>query len=131
MPGASKREDTENNDETNTNEKVRKPENVLKDKEHTSSTEEITQKPTTPPTPIVPIELAKMSKIYVGNYATIEQAIQAQNKLMNATNSVSPFVKEINGTYVLQVGSYANPTKAEAVAKEINALGFQTKIVKE
>ena len=41
------------------------------------------------------------------------------------------FVKEINGIYVLQAGSYANAQKAEIIAKEINALGFPTKVVKE
>ena len=72
-----------------------------------------------------------MSKVYVGSYPTIEQAIQAQNKLMNTATSVSPFVKEHNGTYVLQAGSYANSSKAEALAKELSALGFSAKVIKE
>lgn len=73
----------------------------------------------------------KMSKVYVGSYPTIEQAIQAQNKLMSTTVSVSPFVKEVNGSYVLQAGSYANPQKAAGVAAEINSVGFHAKVVKE
>ena len=73
----------------------------------------------------------KMSKVYVGSYPTIEQAIQAQNKLMNTSISVSPFVKEVNGTYVLQAGSYANAGKAETVSREINSLGFHARVVKE
>ena len=73
----------------------------------------------------------KMSKVFVGSYPTIEQAIQAQNRLMNTNISVSPFVKEVNGSYVLQAGSYANAHKAEAVAKEISAAGFQARVVKE
>ena len=89
-----------------------------------------------PPVPVQPnaqpaAEPFKMSKVYVGSYPTIEQAIQAQNKLMNTSISVSPFVKEVNGTYVLQAGSYANAGKAEAVSREINSLGFHARVVKE
>ena len=89
-----------------------------------------------PPVPAQPnaqpaAEPFKMSKVYVGSYPTIEQAIQAQNKLMNTSISVSPFVKEVNGTYVLQAGSYANAGKAEAVSREINSLGFHARVVKE
>lgn len=73
----------------------------------------------------------KMTKVYVGSYATIEQAIQAQNQLMNASVSISPFVKEVDGKFVLQAGSFANAEKAESVAKDINALGFSARVVKE
>ena len=87
-----------------------------------------------PPVPAAPkpaVEQFKMSKVFVGSYPTIEQAIQAQNQLMNSTVSVSPFVKEVNGAYVLQAGSYADAGKAEAVAREINSLGFHARVVKE
>lgn len=73
----------------------------------------------------------KMAKIYVGSYSSIEQAIQAQNRLMETNLSVSPFVKEVNGMYVLQVGSYANINKAEALVRDINAAGFSATLVQE
>lgn len=87
-----------------------------------------------PPVPAVPVkqvEPPKMAKVYVGNYPTIEAAILAQNKLMDSSTNVSPFVKEVNGNYVLQAGSYSNTSTAESVAKEISALGFQVRIVRE
>lgn len=86
-----------------------------------------------PPVPAQPQVATppKMSKVYVGSYQTIEQAIQAQNKLMNTSTSVSPFVKEVNGVYVLQAGSYANTNKAEEISKEINSLGFSARVVRE
>ena len=87
-----------------------------------------------PPVPAVPLkkpEPPKMSKVYVGNYPTIEAAIIALNKLMATSTTVSPFVKEVNGSYVLQAGSYANSDTAMSVAKEINSLGFQARVVKE
>ncbi len=86
-----------------------------------------------PPVPAQPQTATppKMSKVYVGSYTTIEQAIQAQNKLMNTSTSVSPFVKEVNGVYVLQAGSYANANKAEEISREINSLGFSARVVRE
>lgn len=155
MPGASKRQDGESQDieyKSTENEKedvVKQPESKDKEKSKSDSdtvtpfeyTNPNNQKPiATPPTPVQSMQNKqpapsadefKMSKVYVGSYPTIEQAIQAQNKIMNTSISVSPFVKEVNGSYVLQAGSYANAHKAEAVAREISAAGFPTRVVKE
>lgn len=134
MPGVSKREDG-----INTSEEKEESVTANKKEQMLDAIEYINPKPIklSPPTPTTPKQTTsnqdpfKMTKVYVGSYTTIEQAIQAQNKLMTLTTSVSPFVKEIDGKYVLQAGSFANPTKAESIAKEINTLGFSTKIVKE
>lgn len=145
MPGVSKRDDGSSDDiEYEQTEKVKqtkaKTDNSAKQEqqEEENSLEPIEyvnpQKPITqPPVPMqtTQSEPFKMSKVYVGSYPTIEQAIQAQNKLMNTNISVSPFVKEVNGTYVLQAGSYANAGKAEAVSREINSVGFHARVVKE
>lgn len=137
LPGVSKRNEINDSESDEiVKEKTDKNHPELKPIEYVNPQD---TKLNTPPTPIQqkPVEQVKkaepfkMSKVYVGSYSTIEQAIQAQNKLMNATASVSPFVKEINGIYVLQAGSYANYSKAEALAKEINMLGFSAKVVQE
>ena len=73
----------------------------------------------------------RMSKVYIGYYTSIEQAISTQNKLLDSSLNVSPFVKEVNGYYVVQVGSYANKQKAQSLAGEVSAMGFPTKIVSE
>lgn len=155
MPGASKRQDGESQDieykstENGKEDVVKQPESIDNEKTKSDSdtvtpfeyTNPNNQKPiATPPTPVQSMQNKqpapsadefKMSKVYVGSYPTIEQAIQAQNKIMNTSISVSPFVKEVNGSYVLQAGSYANAHKAEAVAREISAAGFPTRVVKE
>lgn len=147
MPGASKREDGQPTEDINyQNSKVRTPEEIADDIEKTVETKQKKakemqpieynggshQNTLPPPVPAAPkAEPPKMSKVFVGSYPTIEQAIQAQNQLMNLSTSVSPFVKEVNGTYVLQAGSYANPNKAESVSREINSLGFHARVVKE
>ena len=145
MPGVSKREDGESEEinyehnEQNKNNANHQKEESVKGTENELAPIEYVNKPEPqqelePPVPAVPEpkkEVFKMSKVYVGSYPTIEQAIQAQNQLMNATVSVSPFVKEVNGVYVLQAGSYADAGKAEAVSREINSLGFHARVVKE
>ena len=73
----------------------------------------------------------KMTKVYVGYYTNIEQAISVQNRLIDSNLNVSPFVKEVNGYYVVQVGSYANKQKAQTLYSEISTLGFPAKIVSE
>ena len=157
MPGASKRDDGQSEDieyttaeqeESSDGEKVKEAQNTERSSESSefepieysnSSSGEIpsASNSTVPPIPqaskhVQPKDDSfKMSKVFVGSYPTIEQAIQAQNKLMNTNISVSPFVKEVNGSYVLQAGSYANAHKAEAVANEISAAGFPARVVKE
>lgn len=152
MPGVSKRDDgqseeieyktTDNQDQNQEEEKVREAKTQTSDETTEPGAlapiEYVVPQQTTSPAPPVPVQSSrsqtdefKMSKVFVGSYPTIEQAIQAQNRLMNTNISVSPFVKEVNGSYVLQAGSYANAHKAEAVAKEISAAGFQARVVKE
>lgn len=148
MPGVSKREDGLSSDDV-TYEPGEKEPAKQKDEKAKAQKEEVKSEGNElapieyvnpqqhksvvqPPTPAQPApEPFKMSKVYVGSYPTIEQAIQAQNKLMNTNVSVSPFVKEVNGSYVLQAGSYANAGKAEAVSREINSVGFHARVVKE
>lgn len=148
MPGVSKREDG-TSEEIDYEHDAKESKTVNSDKKQSSASNannnelapiEYVNEPEpqhqelNPPVPAVPkpaVEQFKMSKVFVGSYPTIEQAIQAQNQLMSTTVSVSPFVKEVNGVYVLQAGSYADAGKAEAVAREINSLGFHARVVKE
>lgn len=73
----------------------------------------------------------KMTKVYIGSYSSIEQAISVQNKLIDANLNVSPFVKEVNGYYVVQVGSYANRQKAQTLYSEVTSMGFPAKMTVE
>ena len=142
MPGVSKREGEEEikyesdsgKDETKQDKKAESKEEMKEitlqtDANHTQ--ENLSSRVKTPVQNMNSSQPFKMAKIYVGSYSTIEQAIQAQNKLMETNIAVSPFVKEVNGSYVLQVGSYANINKAETLVREINAAGFSANIVQE
>lgn len=153
MPGVSKRfsttdeeatKDGEYQDDTNKiDERVR---NIKKNSNQEDtlqdpiSTITIKHEKSSPPVPSssdvvkqinAPSAPIRMAKVYIGYYTSIEQAIATQNKLLDSTLNVSPFVKEVNGYYVVQVGSYANRQKAQSLAGEVSALGFPAKVVSE
>lgn len=149
MPGVSKRlgldgepsEDEDSQDNTNTqNEKVKQTRVPLDlDDEIISTNPNAKHQASGPPVPnsfevikqTAPVAPIKMSKVYIGYYTNIEQAIAAQNKIIDTNLNVSPFVKEVNGYYVVQVGSYANRQKAQSLATEVQAQGFPAKVVAE
>ena len=147
MPGVSKRGDEEkeqeieyktSNSDNNTDSAEQKPKEEPAGPEITLPTAAETEyvNPqnvrTAPPIPKpAPVEPYTMTKVYVGSYATIEQAIQAQNHLMSTSIGISPFVKEVDGVYVLQAGSFASSAKAENVANQIRQAGFSARVVSE
>ena len=69
-------------------------------------------------------------KVLVGNYQTIEQAKVAQSILQESNLGVSPFVKNVRGTYTLQVGSFSSEEKAQALADELLKHNFPARIIK-
>lgn len=78
-----------------------------------------------------PFVSTKVSKVIVGRYATLEQAKVAQGILLDSGLNITPFVKDIGGSYTLQVGSYTSRAKAEALAAELQRNNFPAKIVQE
>ena len=73
----------------------------------------------------------KISKVYVGQFSNIEQAIAMQNKLTDAGLDLAPFVKRIDNYYVVQIGSYASKEKAQAVVLQVQGAGFPAQLVNE
>lgn len=73
----------------------------------------------------------RVTKVYIGYYSTLEQAVNAQNKVITSGVNVSPFVKEVNGLYVVQAGSYANSQKAQSLYSQLSAMGYPAKLVIE
>lgn len=78
-----------------------------------------------------PFSSPKMSKVLVGRYATFEQAKVAQGILLDSGLKITPFVKDLGGSYTLQVGSYSSKAKAEEIASELQKNNFPARIVQE
>lgn len=90
----------------------------------------------TPPRPSnkdlsTPFETPKAVKVFVGRYSNIEQAKVAQGILMDSGLNITPFIKDMGGSYTLQVGSYSNKNKADGVASELQRNNFPARVVQE
>ncbi|MBR1754493.1 SPOR domain-containing protein [bacterium] len=70
-------------------------------------------------------------KVYVGKYSNSTQAKVAKDILMDSGLDVSPFVKNVNGVYTLQIGSFAERSRAEQAAGELTRNGFPARISQE
>lgn len=95
-------------------------------------------KPTAAPAPIpkkseIANQAASNSKtrVFVGYYTSLEQAVVAQNELNEMLPGVSPFVKEQSGYYIVQLGVYSNPESAEEMYNKVKQLRFPVKLKSE
>ena len=146
MPGVSRRYDSEEavtDDLTQKNgQKQDKKEDLEKVRANTKisdvqiSTQKKQEVKSQPPVPtkhdVVAVSApTRVTKVYIGYYSTLEQAVSAQNKVIASGVNVSPFVKEVNGLYVVQAGSYANSQKAQTLYSQLSAMGYPAKLVNE
>ena len=74
------------------------------------------------PTPTI-----EMTKVYIGNFKTIEEAIQEQEKVSLDVPDSAPFIKSINGKYIVQIGSFSNKEMAESLVKTLKEKGYKAK----
>ncbi len=67
-------------------------------------------------------------KIWVGNYATHQEAVKARNQL-RAKGFTDAFIKEQEGVFHVQIGSFRSQDAAKYVANEVRTLGYKTSVV--
>lgn len=76
-------------------------------------------------------EKHKISKVYVGNFTTIEEAVQIQNKISLEETEIIPFIKSLNGKYIVQLGSFSDEQRASSLVTRMKAKGYSAKIMTE
>lgn len=76
-----------------------------------------------PPVPVF------RAKVVVGNFNSPDEA-KMTSKILASLN-YKPFIRERNGKYILQVGSFAEPEKAEDFVEELEERNFDAKIIYE
>ncbi|MBR1943633.1 SPOR domain-containing protein [bacterium] len=69
-------------------------------------------------------------KVVVGSYSSIDQAKVAQKILQESNLGVTPFIKNVQGAYTLQVGSFSSEAKAQALANELLKNNFPARIIR-
>ncbi|MBQ9246312.1 SPOR domain-containing protein [bacterium] len=79
-------------------------------------------------TPVVPEPSPTITKVYLGKYSTIEEAMQVQNEVAASESSVTPFVKSVNNEYIVQLGSFSEKDRAKALIEKMRSKGYSPKI---
>lgn len=131
MPGVS----TRYTDEKEASPKIKDDDVIVYDEENNESNEiekleeKVQEVKPLSATPLPTVN--KISKVYVGQFSNIEQAIAMQNKLTDAGLDLAPFVKRIDNYYVVQIGSYASKEKAQAVVLQVQGAGFPARLENE
>lgn len=77
---------------------------------------------------VIPLPKPVITKVYLGNYATLEDAAAVQNQIMAIEPEITPFVKSVKGHYIVQLGSFSDGARAGALAEKLTAKGYYPKI---
>lgn len=71
----------------------------------------------------------KTSKVYIGKYNSIEDAIKIQHKISLEESDIIPFIKNINGQYVVQIGSFSDSNRATTLVNKMKTKGYPASVV--
>ena len=77
---------------------------------------------------VIPKPKHSITKVYLGNYKTLEEAVEVQEKIKALDTGVEPFVKTVNGHYIVQLGSFADGDRAGMLADKLKQKGYYPKI---
>ena len=73
-------------------------------------------------------ELVKsITKVYIGTYESLDEAITVQHKVLATGLADAPFVKASNGKYIVQVGSFQDEERANNLISDLKSKGFSAK----
>lgn len=124
LPGNS--ETNVKNKETTASKEVKK-----ETKEHTE-TKQVQQSAPTVNQPSQPAAAPMASaKVVIGSYATEKQAEVAKTILQDSGVGVTPIIKNIGGSYTLQVGAYSTKEKAQQASSNLIKNNFPARVVVE
>ncbi len=85
------------------------------------------EKAITPPKPLPP----KITKVYIGKYSTIEEAMRIQRKIASEESDIVPFIKSLGSGYIVQIGSFSDSQRAAALLTRMRNKGYNAKLLTE
>lgn len=136
MPTVAKRDNETQNEEEKQKENIETEKQIIKPP--IPSIEDIKeQRPDfrsiSPVTPVIPLpeRPVTITKVYLGSYSTLEEAMAVQSKIANEDSSIEPFIKAIRDTYIVQLGSFADKEKANAFIIRLKEKGYAPKVISE
>lgn len=72
-----------------------------------------------------------VTKIYIGQFSTMEKALEMQDAVISSDVNVNPIIRTVNGYYTIQVGAFSSYDSAKSLANQLTNAGFAAKLVKE
>ena len=86
-----------------------------------SETKQSTQK--------IPAPIPSITKVYIGSFSSLEEAMSIQEKLNNDIPDSTPFIKAVNEKYIIQLGSFSKKETADAFVIRLKEKGYSPKII--
>lgn len=80
---------------------------------------------------VVPLPVPSVTKVYLGSYTSIEEAMAIQSRISSEEPSLNPFIKAVRDSYIVQLGSFSDPEKASALVSKLRQNGYSPKISRE
>ena len=80
------------------------------------------------PAPKIPAPVPNITKVYLGSYETLEDAMHIQEKISIEIPDAMPFVKAVNNKYIVQLGSFSKREKADAFIIKLRSMGYNPHI---
>lgn len=80
--------------------------------------------------PIVPLPTPSMTKVYLGYYSSLEEAMSVQEKIAGDFPEIAPFLKNVGGSYMVQLSSFSKPETANLFVERVRTKGYNPKVMK-
>lgn len=77
---------------------------------------------------VIPAPKPTITKVYLGYYSSIEEAMSVQNKISREEPAITPFIKATGSTYIIQLGSFSDKEKATALVGHLRIKGYSPKL---
>ncbi len=87
-----------------------------------------------PPQPKIPTPspaIPSLTKVYIGNFSTLEDAMKAQEKVNAEVPDAIPFIKAVNDKYIVQLGSFSKKETADAFVNRLKEKGYNPKTIEK
>jgi len=81
--------------------------------------------------PVTPAPSTKITRVYIGFYKNAEDAMSAKTKISQTFPGIQPFIKAVNGQYIVQAGSFADRRKAVELKEELDNRGYTARLLSD
>ena len=78
---------------------------------------------------VVPAPTLSMTRVYLGYYSSLELAMSAQEKVAADFPEISPYLKNIGGSYIVQLSSFSNKDTANRFIERLKSKGYNPQVM--